>query len=199
MHGPDTRASLIEQLADSNCQPAWDEFVRLYQPAIYRVACNRGLQHADAEDLTQDVLTQIGCKVKDFDVSGSGSFRGWLGKITRDMLVDGLRRRQRAVDVASGDSGVRGQLAELPSRDETGTLIQIEVRREQLMSACERIRFQFSEPVWLSFWLTAIEQQSIAKVAEQLNRSEGSVRVARCRVMNRLKEEVRNNDSSASL
>lgn len=192
LQGPETRPSLIGRLVDSDCQSAWEDFVRLYRPAIYRLARGRGLQHADAEDLAQEVLTRVGAKAHGFDLSGKGSFRGWLGKITRDMVIDRLRRRSR--DAASGDSAVQAQLSQMPTREETTTLIRLEVRRERLLQACEAIRFQFSEPVWMSFWLTAIEQQSIASVSKQLNRSQGAVRVARCRVMNRIKDEVTKND-----
>ncbi|WP_442511448.1 hypothetical protein SH528x_003129 [Novipirellula sp. SH528] len=56
MLGPETRLSLIGKLHDPAAAEAWAEFVRLYQPIVFRVARQRGLQHADAEDLTQDVL-----------------------------------------------------------------------------------------------------------------------------------------------
>ena len=192
MQGPETRPSLIGSLADTSSQSGWSEFVRLYQPAIYRVAQLRGLQPADAEDLTQDVLAKVSHRIKGFDPLEKGSFRGWLGKITRDMIVDRFRRR--VLDAGSGDSAAYDQLAQIPSPEETSTLIRTEVRRERLSQACDTIRCQFSEPVWMSFWLTAIEQRPISQVARMLNKSEGAVRVARCRVMNRLKEELRDDD-----
>ncbi|HBE71135.1 MAG TPA: sigma-70 family RNA polymerase sigma factor, partial [Planctomycetaceae bacterium] len=80
LQGPETRASLIEELADPAAQAAWTRFVRLYQPIVYRVAIARGLQHADAEDLSQEVMVTVGRRIDSFDTEASGSFRGWLLK-----------------------------------------------------------------------------------------------------------------------
>ncbi|MEZ6088004.1 MAG: sigma-70 family RNA polymerase sigma factor [Pirellulaceae bacterium] len=197
MQGPETRPTLIGRLANPACEQAWVEFVRLYYDVIYRVARARGLQHADAEDVTQEVLAIVARKVDGFDPSAGGSFRGWLRKLARDTAIDRLRRPR--IDIGSGDSGVQRQLAEIASDQATSTQWDIEVRRERLRMACDKLRDQFSEGTWRSFWLTAIENQSIAEAAKKIGRSEGSVRVARCRVMARLKMEVQRNDREISL
>ena len=48
---PNTRASLIARLSDSQDVEAWQEFVEIYLPLLYRLARRKGLQHADAEEL----------------------------------------------------------------------------------------------------------------------------------------------------
>ncbi len=197
MHGPETRPTLIGKLADPACEQAWNEFARLYRDIIYRVARARGLQDADAEDVTQDVFGIVSRKVESFDNKGAGSFRAWLHKLARDVAVDRLRKPR--LDIGTGDSAVSQKLQQVPEPEDTGTLWDLEVKREQLLQACQRIRDQFSEPVWQSFWLTAIEQQSISEAAKQLGKTEGSVRVDRCRVMSRLKQEVQADDRSFSL
>ncbi len=196
-HGPETRPTLIGRLADPACEQAWEEFVRLYRDVVYRVARARGLRHADAEDVSQEVFAIVAQKVEQFDPAAKGSFRGWLRKLARDVAIDRLRRP--SIGTGSGDSAVQRQLNELPAGEDTGSLWDVEVRREQLRLACERIRDQFSDGTWQSFWLTAIKHQSIADVAKQLSRSEGSIRVARCRVMAKLKQEVRRDDREISL
>ncbi len=197
MHGPETRPTLIGKLADPACEQAWNEFARLYRDIVYRVARARGLQDADAEDVIQEVFRIVSRKVESFDSKGAGSFRAWLHKLARDVAVDRLRKPQ--LDIGTGDSLVGQQLQQVPATEDTGTLWDLEVKREQLLQACQRIRDQFSEPVWRSFWLTAIEQQSISEAAKQLGKTEGSVRVARCRVISRLKQEVQADDRSFSL
>lgn len=202
MQGPETRPTFIGQLADPACEPVWNEFVRLYQDVVYRVARGRGLQHADAEDVTQQVFTIVSRKIGSFDCDANGSFRGWLRKLARDAAIDRLRQPKR--DVGSGDSEMRHALeqycvSERCVSEDTATLWNVEVKRQQLLQACDRIRDQFSETVWQSFWLTAIEHQTIAAAAKRLGKSEGSIRVARCRVMARLKKEVESNDRSFSL
>ena len=56
---PETRASLILRLPDAADARAWDEFVAIYVPLLYRLARQKGLQHADAEELSQEVLVAV--------------------------------------------------------------------------------------------------------------------------------------------
>lgn len=197
MQDPETRPSLIGQLHDPASHDAWTEFVGLYQPVVYRVARGRGLQHADAEDLTQDVFATVGRKVGQFDFARGGSFRGWLLKITRDQVVNKLTRGPR--DVGSGDSEVQAMIGQQPAREETLTMLRVEHERALLARATERLRGSISELIWDAFWMTAVEGLSIAEVAERLGKTEGAVRVARCRVLARLRKEVQDYDCPFSL
>ncbi|MFK8115530.1 MAG: RNA polymerase sigma factor [Rubripirellula sp.] len=197
LQGPETRPSLIGKLHDPAAAEAWAEFVRLYLPIVHRVAVRRGLQHADAEDLTQDVFATVGRKVEKFDLQQGGSFRGWLLKITRDLVVNKLTRGPR--EVGSGDSQARELMNEHPQREETETLLRIEHQRLMLAQASERLRPKISPSIWNAFWRTAVEGQSITDVAEQLGKSEGAVRVARCRVLAQLRKEVQADDSPFTL
>jgi len=64
----------------------WREFAAIYRPLVYRVARAKGLQHADAEDLTQDVLAVVERSLDQFDPT-IGGFRSWLYQITRNLVV----------------------------------------------------------------------------------------------------------------
>ena len=54
-----TRASLIARLGDPEDRAAWQEFVELYGGLVYGFARKRGLQDADAADLTQEVFLAV--------------------------------------------------------------------------------------------------------------------------------------------
>ena len=56
---PETRASLILRLRDAADVAAWDEFMAIYGPLVYRLALRQGLQTADADDVVQQVFTAI--------------------------------------------------------------------------------------------------------------------------------------------
>ncbi len=189
MQGPETRASLIEELANPAAQTAWTRFVQLYRPIVYRVAVARGLQHADAEDLSQEVMVTVGRRIDTFDLEGGGSFRGWLLKITRDLVVNKLTRGPK--EIGTGDSNVLQLIAEYPEAEKTDTLFRMEHWRLRLHEVAEAIREEFSESIWKSFWMTAVEQRPIADVARELDKSEGAVRVARCRVLARIRIKVK--------
>ena len=49
-----TRASLLLRVRNGADREAWQEFVDLYAPLLYRFACKQRLQDADAADIGQD-------------------------------------------------------------------------------------------------------------------------------------------------
>ena len=56
--------------------------------------------------------------------------------------------------------------------------------------ALELIRGEFEERTWQAFWLTAVEDRAAGDVALELGMSPGAVRVAKSRVLRRLREEL---------
>ncbi|MFN0055056.1 MAG: hypothetical protein ACKV0T_23025 [Planctomycetales bacterium] len=64
-HSPDTRESLLLRIRDSQDREAWQEFVSIYRPLIYRVARRHGLKNADAQNLAQEVLPKVKRKADD--------------------------------------------------------------------------------------------------------------------------------------
>ncbi|MCA9168791.1 MAG: sigma-70 family RNA polymerase sigma factor [Planctomycetales bacterium] len=183
----ETRTSLISQLKDPTAQTAWGEFVEAYRPLIVRVARAKGLQNADSEDLAQDVLTIVGRSIAHFVPGSPGSFRRWLRTVTRNLVVNHLTRSKGPV--GSGDSAVQQMLLQIPVDDDpTGTLFDLELKRSRFQSASAIVRAEFSESTWLAFWQTAVEQLSIQTVAERMGKKQGAIRMARYRVVHRLRE-----------
>ena len=56
---PETRDSLLVQVRSPANREAWEEFAQIYQPVIYRLARLRGMQDADAQDLSQQVVVAV--------------------------------------------------------------------------------------------------------------------------------------------
>ena len=54
----------------------------------------------------------------------------------------------------------------------------------------ELVRDEFTENTWRAFWQTAVEGKPAQEVGAGLGMSAGAVRVARCRVLQRLREEL---------
>ena len=84
---PTTRPSLLVRIRRRDDQNAWAEFVEIYVPLIHAYARRRGLQEADAANLTQDELGAVMKNADRFEYDPSrGRFRGWLLTITRNRI-----------------------------------------------------------------------------------------------------------------
>jgi RNA polymerase sigma-70 factor (ECF subfamily) len=186
---PATRPSLLVRLRDADDQEAWSDFVQLYAPAIYGFARRKGLQDADAADLTQEVLRGVAGSIGrlEFDPR-QGMFRSWLFTLAHRRLCDWLGSRQRR-EQGSGDSGTLQLLHDQPERADAEHW-DLDLEREIFARAAEKIRPAFAEKTWQAFWRTAVQGQSGKEVAQALGMTVGAVYLARSRVMVRLKEQI---------
>lgn len=194
MQGPETRESLVVRIRDTSHHEAWKEFVAIYEPLIYRLVRGRGMQHADAQDLSQEVFVAVAGAIDRFDPDSTrGSFRGWLFRIARNLMINYLNRQKDPR--GTGDTGIMQLIEEqTPANDDAAALFDIEWKREVLRWAAEETRPEFKEDTWRAFWLTGVEGASVEDVARLLGKSPGAVRIARCRVLARLKQHAKRFD-----
>lgn len=193
-----TRYSLIERLPNQDDIEAWDEFVSLYGPIVFRVALARGLQATDAEDLVQDVLLAVAGSVEKWlSRTDRSRFRYWLLAITRNEAVNQLARRAQHGLVLNGP---QAELALGNVADPAALSNQIAMEHERFLFhwAAERVRHSLAEHTWQAFWLTAVLGHSIEEVAAQLQMRPANIYIARSRIMTRIKELVRQYPPDAS-
>jgi RNA polymerase sigma factor (sigma-70 family) len=179
------------RLCDSEDHAAWVEFVTLYEPVIYRLLRQHGLQDADARDVMQELLLAVSRSIDRWDPSKErGSFRGWLGRVARNLVINWLKQRGDRV-VAAGDSDLQSMLGMLPAADEPDTVeFDRELRRTLFHRAGERVQGDVHRATWEAFWETAVVGTSPADAAMKLGMTIGAVRVAKCRVLARLRAAV---------
>ncbi len=191
---PQTRQSLLLRLGQRSGQ-AWDEFLAIYEQAIYRYCRGRGLQDADARDVTQEVLSAVDKRVNSWDSNPDvGSFRGWLFRVARNVAVDVVRSRARKA-APTGDSQMVQLLADLPETAADGeAAFWSEYRRALMHWAAEQVKPEVRETTWKSFWMTAIEGQKPEDVALTLGISVGNVYTGKCRVVARIRKLVKQLD-----
>jgi RNA polymerase sigma-70 factor (ECF subfamily) len=72
--------------------PSWDEVVRTHSARVYRLAYRLTGNPHDAEDLTQDVFVRVFRSLSSYT---PGTFEGWLHRITTNLFLDQVRRKQR--------------------------------------------------------------------------------------------------------
>ncbi len=188
---PSTRPSLLVRIRDPLDERAWAEFLEIYTPLIYRLARAKGFQDADAADLVQDVFRSVARAIDRWDPDPRrGSFRGWLFRIARNLMID-LLASQRRHPRGTGDTGFERFLQEQPAADGAESALFDEEYRRQLFGwAVEQVRCEFREPTWQSFWRTGVEGKDPREVAQSLGISVGAVYHNKSRVTARIRQRI---------
>jgi RNA polymerase sigma factor (sigma-70 family) len=189
-HDSGTHVSLLGRLRrDPTNQAYWAEFVDHYGPKIYAWCRRWGLQEADAQDVTQNVLLKLADKMRTFSYDAGKSFRGWLRTLTHHAWSDYLESRARPGQ-GSGDSQVADMLNSVEARDELVRQLESEFDRELLEEAMTRVRLRVAPQTWEAFRLTALDGLSGAEAAERIPMQVAQVYVAKRRVQKMLSAEV---------
>lgn len=175
-----TRTTLLRRLMDPADKEAWREFVEHYGCRIFRW-CRRGLQNADAEDLTQDLLLKLAVEMRTFEYDPTRSFHAWLKAITNNALRNSFRSKLRAQKLLDNIAACNALMQEL----------EPEFERELLDEAMARVELRVEEKTWMSFYLTKVKTLSTEEAAQKLDIPMASLRVNRSRVVAMLQKEVR--------
>src|SRR3984957_18041709 len=152
-------------------EAAWEELVRVHTRRVYAI-CYRftGSDHK-AQDLTQEVFLRVFRSLKNFR-AGEGSFSVWLGRLSRNLLIDDYRKNK--LDRASDSLEERLPMIEnataLSARAD-GMLAGREAS-EMLQAALQRLSPELRETVILR----DLEELEYREIAEVLRIPEGTVK-----------------------
>ncbi len=109
---PDPRDPVADpqQAGEAWVPPTWEEIVSQHSARVYRLAYRLTGNVHDAEDLTHDVFIRVFRSLHSYQ---PGTFEGWLHRITTNVFLDKMRRKQRIrFDALSDESAAR-----LPTRE----------------------------------------------------------------------------------
>ena len=85
--------------------PTWEQVVQEHSARVYRLAYRLTGNRHDAEDLTQEVFVRVFRSLSSYT---PGTFEGWLHRITTNLFLDQVRRKQRIrFDALPEDAGDR--------------------------------------------------------------------------------------------
>jgi RNA polymerase sigma-70 factor (ECF subfamily) len=186
-----TGSVLLLLLAHPTDPEHWNAFVDRYAPTIYGWCRRRGLQEADAQDVTQEVLAQLVRKLRTFTYDPhKGTFRGWLKTLTQHAWCDYLEGRRRA-GVAGTGLEAHERLETVEAREDFAKALEEAFDLELLAEAEARVRLQVSPRDWKIFQDLAVDGRSGPAVARELGMTVSAVLMAKSRVQKKLRLEVR--------
>ena len=183
-----TSRSLLQR-ARNRDDDAWRELVQLYAPLVYFWCRRMNLAEQEIPDLVQDVFRSVIMGLDQFRKERpTDTFRGWLRTVTRTKVIDFLRRARRFPN-AIGGSEANWRWEHLPDQ---GELPEEEQTAEKalFLRAIETLRPKFDPQTWQAFWKMVVDGRSASEVAEELGMRPGTVRVAKCRVLQRLRQQL---------
>ena len=182
-----TSINLLRRLksTDIDAEAAWRRFTELYVPLIFYWSRQHGLNSDDASDLVQEVLSTLVMKLPEFEYDARKRFRGWLHTITLNKARDWQRRQKHRP--GTGQSSFMERLPEVQQRD---LFDEVEYRAYLIERARRLIAAEFEPDTWEACWKYVTEDRSPDDVARELGISANAVRVSKCRVLKRLREEL---------
>jgi RNA polymerase sigma factor (sigma-70 family) len=182
----DTPVSLLERLRLQPNPASWQRLIDLYAPLIRDWLRRYGVQPSDADDLAQEVLTVLVRELPNFHHDlRRGAFRRWL----RTILINRLRVLWRSPKTSLVDP--EKTLDQLEDRaGDLGALWDREHDRYVLGRLMELLKAEFEPATWQAFQLVAVEGRSHGEAASTLGVSTNAVRIAKSRVLKRLREEA---------
>jgi RNA polymerase sigma-70 factor (ECF subfamily) len=186
-----TSLSLLNRLRSRPDAESWRRLVELYTPLIQGWLRRHAVAPADADDLTQEVMTVVVRELPHFEHNQQrGAFRSWLRTITVNRLRV-LWRSRHYRPVATGDSNFLKVLDELEDPNSgLSRLWDHEHDQHVARRLLELVEPQFEPTTWRAFRRVVFDGVKAAVVAGELHISVNAVLLAKSRVLSRLRQEM---------
>ena len=166
----DADTQLVERCL-SGTESAWEDLVKIHTRRVYSICYRFTSSDSEAQDLTQEVFLRIFRNLKSFR-AGEGSFQVWLGRLTRNLLIDHYRRTRSDRSTES----IEEQLPMLEERTamsaRTDGMLAGREASEQLQKALEKLSPELRETVILR----DLEELEYREIADVLQVPEGTVK-----------------------
>ena len=166
----DADTVLVERCMSGE-ESAWEDLVKVHTRRVYAICYRFTGSDSEAQDLTQEVFLRIFRNLKSFR-AGEGSFQVWLGRLTRNLLIDNYRRTR-------GDRATESIEEQLPMLEErtamsarTDGMLAGREASELLQKALEKLSPELRETVILR----DLEELEYREIAQVLQVPEGTVK-----------------------
>jgi RNA polymerase sigma-70 factor (ECF subfamily) len=179
-----TTSTLVGKLQEESPE-RWQKFVLVYSPLLRFWIRQDRVRQEFIDDILQETLKSVFRGIQHYQwTPGSGTFRGWLRTIVRRRSADHFRSLPKEVS-ASQSNLERIQVPEPrdPAEVEGEEMAFLELKARAL----ELVRQSTAEKTWQMFWLNVVEEIPSPDIARQFNVTTAAVRMAKARVLNRLR------------
>jgi RNA polymerase sigma-70 factor (ECF subfamily) len=153
------------------------ELYDLYADRIFRFIFHKTMQHDLAEDLTSDTFLRALEKIKQFDPE-KGQFSTWIYTIARNLITDHWRSYREHQDIED--------VWDLSSLDDVLDSAHKQLISEKLHMALRDLSPESREILMMRFW----QDLSFAQIAEVTGKSEGAVKMAAGRALQKLRADA---------
>ncbi len=191
-----TRATLLSRLKNWDDQSSWQEFFDIYWKLIYGVARKAGLSEAEAQDVVQETLFSVAKHLPKFKYDPAlGTFKAWLLNMTRWRITDQLRKRgpliehrARTDDTARTSTVERVPDESIPALD---AVWEADWEKHLLAAAMANLKGRVDPQQLQIFDFYVNKEWSPEKVAQAFKVTVNQVYLAKTRLTEKLREEVR--------
>ncbi len=163
----------------------YEILIKQYKNNIYNYALYMLKNPMDADDVTQEVFIKIWKSIDTFNIKAA---KAWIMKVTHNLCIDYLRRRQAA---AGREINIEKEFRNKPYEGNELTDIEVKFRKEILK---DRIRVEIEnlpDSLKSVFVLYELHGFKYSEISETLNMPLNSVKVYLMRARKKLQEELR--------
>ena len=189
---PSTHWSVL-MAADDGSPPGidWASFSRVYKSVVHAWFRAKGVQDADADDLTAAFLERM---LKSFHLyrPADGDFRPWLVTILSNLLRDFHKTRQRRPEyTVGGDASGDDYWCRLAAPESVADLLSAveSAGQRRMAAAMAAVEAKVQPHTWQAFVAHAVNGQPAPEVAAALGMTVTAVHTARYRTLNLIKAE----------
>jgi len=192
-----TRATLIQRLKNWQDHSSWQDFFDTYWKLIYGIGRKSGLTDSEAQDVVQETMVSVAKHMPTFKYDPQiGSFKAWLLNLTRWRIADQLRKRgpltayQSTSEETSTDTPTVNRIVD-PNSKVLDQIWETEWEKNLLDAAIGRVKRRLDPQKYQIFDFYVNKEWAAEKVAQAFSISVDQVYLAKHRVTEMIKEEVK--------
>ena len=180
-----TSFGMLNRLNLQKSPEAWESFVNLYGPLLYRWNLKSGLSSEDSKDVSQEVLLHVFKTVHTFERRFKGSFRSWLNRINYFKMMQFKSLQKKQFDNRLGHYNLN-KLTELVDNKSWAEDYCLDVFNRALAVIESEIGYRD----WQIFQKAFLNNESPEEVAAELKCSKRVVYIVQSRVLSKLRAVV---------